>query len=91
MVPPVSGVLRSSRRKRRSGPAAPGEMCHAPPMSQNQIESAKENINFLSRTMLAYIAGAYLLAGAVGNYLVVWFEKGEFDTVSIIAAVCLGH
>jgi len=59
-------------------------------MSQNQIESAKENINFLTRTMLAYTAGIYLLAGAVGNYLVVWFEKGEFDTVSIIAAARLG-
>jgi len=59
-------------------------------MSQNQIDSAKENINFLTRTMLAYIAGAYLLAGTVGNHLVVWFEKGEFDTLSIIAAVCLG-
>jgi len=37
-------------------------------MSQNQIEGAKENINFLSRTMLAYIAGVYLLAGSVSNW-----------------------
>ncbi len=28
--------------------------------------------------MLAYIAGVYLLAGALGNYLVGWFERGEF-------------
>jgi len=59
------------------------------PMSTNQIESAKENINFLTRTMLAYIAGVYLLLGAVGNYLTVWFvEKGDIDTVPATAVVC---
>lgn len=62
-------------------------------MSQNQIESAKENIGFLTRTMLAYIAGVYLLAGAVGNYLVGWFGRGEFawgdfDIVPAVAMVC---
>ena len=57
--------------------------------SQNQIESAKENINFLTRTMLAYIAGVYLLAGAVGNYLAGWLvEKGDIDIVPAVATVC---
>ncbi len=54
-------------------------------MHPNQIESAKENINFLSRAMLAYIAGGYLLAGAVGNHLAGWFEQGNWS----IATVCL--
>ena len=54
------------------------------PMNPNQIDSAKENIGFLTRTMLAYIAGGYLLAGALGNYLVGWFERGEFGTVAAI-------
>jgi len=59
-------------------------------MSQNQIDSAKENIGFLTRTMLAYIAGVYLLIGAVGNYLAGWLERGEFvwadfDVVPTIA------
>jgi len=58
-------------------------------MSQNQIDSAKENINFLTRTMLAYIAGVYLLAGAVGNYLAAWLvEKGDIDIVPAIAGAC---
>ena len=56
-------------------------------MSPNQIDSAKESIGFLTRTMLAYIAGVYLLAGALGNYLVDWFERGDFDIVSVIVAV----
>lgn len=50
-------------------------------MNPNQIDSAKENIGFLTRTMLAYIAGVYLLAGALGNYLVGWFERGDFAWV----------
>jgi len=59
-------------------------------MSQNQIESAKENINFLTRTMLAYTAGIYLLAGAVGNYLMDWFVWGDWSIIATIAAVCMG-
>jgi len=58
-------------------------------MGQNQIESAKENINFLTRTMLAYIADGYLLAGAVGNYLADWFAWGDWSIITTIAAVCL--
>jgi len=54
----------------------------------NQIESAKENIGFLTRTMLAYIASVYLLAGAVGNYLVGWFERDDWSIVATIATVC---
>lgn len=56
-------------------------------MNPNQIDSAKENIGFLTRTMLAYIAGVYLLAGAVGNFLAGWLERGDFDIVSVIVAV----
>jgi len=60
-------------------------------MKQNQIEGAKERINFLSRILLAYVAGIYLLAGAVGNYLfgflerdkIVWSEFAIMPTVSI--------
>jgi len=54
------------------------------------MESAKENINFLTRTMLAYIAGVYLLAGVVGNYLVGWFERDVWSIMATIAAVCMG-
>lgn len=59
-------------------------------MNPNQIDSAKENIGFLTRTMLAYIAGVYLLAGAVGNYLAGWFEGkdfvwADFDIVPAVA------
>ena len=59
------------------------------PMTPNQIESAKESINFLTRTMLAYIAGVYLLAGAVGNYLADWFAWGVWSIVATIACVCM--
>jgi len=46
-------------------------------MSPNQIEGMKERISFLTRTMLAYVAGIYLLAGAVGNYLMDFLERDE--------------
>ena len=67
------------------------------PMTPNQIESAKESINFLTRTMLAYIAGVYLLVGAVGNYLMEWFERDEYvwsefavmPAVAIVVAIVL--
>lgn len=66
-------------------------------MSQNQIDSAKESIGFLTRTMLAYIAGVYLLIGAVGNYLAGWLEREDFvwadfgivPTVAIAGATVL--
>ena len=66
-------------------------------MTPNQIESAKESINFLTRTMLAYIAGVYLLVGAVGNYLMEWFERDEYvwsefavmPAVAIVVAIVL--
>lgn len=47
-------------------------------MTPNQIESVKERINFLSRMMLAYVAGIYLLAGALGNHLMEWLSRDEF-------------
>jgi len=61
-------------------------------MSQNQIESLKERINFLSRTMFAYIAGIYLLAGAVGNYLMDFLERDEvvWSEFAIMPAVGIG-
>ncbi|MDD9812130.1 MAG: hypothetical protein OXU71_10570 [Gammaproteobacteria bacterium] len=63
-------------------------------MTPNQIESAKERINFLTRTMLAYIAGVYLLAGAVGGYLMEWLGNdelawSEFGIIPTIAAICM--
>ena len=63
-------------------------------MTPNQIESAKERINFLTRTMLAYIAGVYLLAGAVGGYLMEWFARdelvlSEFGIIPTIAIVSM--
>jgi len=56
-------------------------------MTPNQIESLKEYINFLSRVMLAYIAGVYLLAGAVGNFLLDWFAWGVWGVVPTVASV----
>ena len=63
-------------------------------MTPNQIESAKERINFLTRTMLAYIAGVSLLAGAVGGYLMEWLGNdelawSEFGIIPTIAAICM--
>jgi len=58
-------------------------------MTPNEIEGLKEEINFLSRILMAYIAGVYLLAGAVGNYLMDWFAWGVWGVVPTIASVCL--
>ena len=46
-------------------------------MTPNQIESAKERINFLTRLLLAYIAGIYLLVGSAGNHLMDWLANDE--------------
>jgi len=46
-------------------------------MTSNQIENLKERINFRSRILLAVVAGVYLLIGAVGGYLLEWFERDE--------------
>ena len=46
-------------------------------MTPNEIESTKERINFLSRILLAYIAGVYLLAGVAGNYLLDYLARNE--------------
>jgi len=40
-------------------------------------ERTKERIGFLSRLLLAYVAGTYLLAGAAGNYLREWLAHDE--------------
>jgi len=46
-------------------------------MTPNEIEGVKERINFLTRTMLAYIAGVYLLAGALGGHVMEWLARDE--------------
>jgi len=46
-------------------------------MTPNQIQSAKEWINFLSRLLLVYIAGVYLLFGATCGYFLEWLERDE--------------
>jgi len=38
-------------------------------------ERIKERIAFRSRILWAVVAGIYLLAGAVGGYLMEWFER----------------
>ncbi|MDD9884568.1 MAG: hypothetical protein OXU62_08575 [Gammaproteobacteria bacterium] len=38
-------------------------------------ERTKERVNFRSRILLAVVAGVYLLVGAVGGYLLEWFER----------------
>jgi len=66
-------------------------------MSQNQIENLKERINFRSRILLAVVAGVYLLIGAVGGYLLEWFERGEIvwsdfgiiPTIGIVAIIIM--
>ena len=62
-------------------------------MTPNQIESAKERINFLTRTMLAYIAGVYLLAGVAGNYLLDYLARNEIvwrEFAVVLAIVIAG-
>jgi len=60
-------------------------------MTPNQIQSAKERINFLSRTLMVYVAGVYLLFGAAGNYFLEWLEREEIVwrnfAVALVAAV----
>jgi len=66
-------------------------------MTPNEIESAKERINFLTRLLLAYIAGIYLLVGSVGSHLMdylardelVLSEFGIIPAVTIVAAIVL--
>jgi len=66
-------------------------------MTQNQIERLKERINFLSRTMLACVAGVYLLAGAIGGYMIDWLARDEFawsafgivPTIAVVAFIVL--
>jgi len=63
-------------------------------MSPSQIEGVKENINFLTRVMMAYIAGVYLLAGAVGKFVMEWLMRdelvwSEFGIVPTVATVCM--
>ena len=66
-------------------------------MTPNEIESAKERINFLTRLLLAYIAGIYLLVGSVGSHLMEWLARDELvlsefgiiPAVTIVAAIVL--
>ena len=66
-------------------------------MTPNQIESAKERINFLTRILLAYIAGIYLLVGAIGSHLMDWLandelgwrEFGIVPVATVVAAIVL--
>jgi len=63
-------------------------------MTPNQIERLKERIGFRSRVLLALIAGIYLLIGAVGGYLLEWFERDEivwsdFSVIPIIGIVAI--
>jgi len=55
----------------------------------------KERVNFRSRLLLVYIAGVYLLFGAVGNYFLEWFESDEivwhnFVAAAVVAVVFFG-
>jgi len=47
-------------------------------MTQNQIRKHEGAINFLSRLLLANIAGIYLLAAAIGGYMIEWLARDEF-------------
>lgn len=62
------------------------------PTTPNEIESARDEIGFLTRTMLAYIAGVYLLAGAVGNYLFDFLERDKivWSEFAVMPAVSIG-
>lgn len=55
-------------------------------------ERIKERINFLSRLLLAHVAGIYLLAGAVGNYLFDFLERDKivWSEFAIMPAVSIG-
>jgi len=41
-------------------------------------ERTKERIGFLSRLLLAHVAGVYLLAGALGKFVMEWLAHDEF-------------
>jgi len=66
-------------------------------MPRNRTERLKERIAFLSRILLAYIAGLYLLAGAIGGYLIEWLSRDEFSwsdfgivpTIAVVAFLVL--
>lgn len=52
-------------------------------------ERTKERINFLSRLLLAHVAGAYLLVGAAGKFAMEWLAHDElvWSNFGIIPAV----
>jgi len=60
-------------------------------------ERIKERINFLSRLLLAHVAGVYLLAGAAGKFAMEWLAQDEFawsnfgvvPTVTVVGAVVM--
>lgn len=58
-------------------------------MTPNEIEAAKEDINFLTRILLAYLAGIYLLGGALGNHIMDWLARDElvWSEFGIVPAV----
>jgi len=60
-------------------------------MTPNEIEAAKEDINFLSRILIAYIAGIYLLGGALGAHTMEWLASDElvWSEFGIVPAVGL--
>jgi len=65
------------------------------PKDEVEKPESKERINFLSRILLAYIAGIYLLAGAIGGFMIEWLSRDEFawsdfGIVPTIAVVAFG-
>jgi len=49
-------------------------------------ERTKERINFLSRVLMVYVAGVYLLFGAAGNFFLEWLESDEIVWRNFVAA-----
>lgn len=60
-------------------------------MTPNEIEAAKEDINYLTRILLAYLAGVYLLGGALGAHTMEWLASDElvWSEFGIVPAVGL--
>jgi len=54
-------------------------------------ERIKERIAFRSRILWAVVAGIYLLVGAVGGYLMEWFERDEivWSEFAVMPAVAI--
>jgi len=52
-------------------------------------ERVKERVNFRSRILWALVAGIYLLIGAVGGYLLEWFERDKivWSEFAVVPAV----